>query len=382
MHVRPVSSARLVALSIGLFGAAAMIVSCGSNTPPISCGLPANGAGTCTCGADGSTACPAQVNQTLYASGSSGDLFAFSIDDSTGALSGPISTISGAGGAGMADVNGQFLFTSDQSNDQLDGYSIAEGGSLAVLPGSPFTIGHPSTPRGLVSPTGSNFLYVADGLAVDAFTVDSSGVPTAIAGSPFAGANFSLTTDASGKFLYTAVDIPAGIVGFTIGSNGALTAMADSPFALPGQTIAGMFPGIVANGSFVYVVLSGADQIAGFSINSSSGALTPIAGSPFPVSGIPTALAVTNDYLYVSNAESLSGYSIDASTGALTEVEGSPFSIFGSVLATDYTGQYLYASAGLGIFGYSIDAATGNLTPIGGLSILTVTSGLLSGLNP
>ena len=78
---------------------------------------------------------------------------------------------------------------------------------------------------------------------------------------------------------------------------------------------------------FVYVVNEFGNSISAYRIDS-SGALTPISGSPFPAGRVPiqAALDPTARFLYVANRGSsdISAYSI-GSNGSLTPVAGSPF---------------------------------------------------------
>src|SRR6202035_1672396 len=81
------------------------------------------------------------------------------------------------------------------------------------------------------------------------------------------------------------------------------------------------------NGKFLYVTAQG---ILGYTIDSATGGLTPIAGSPFPFSltGTPSSLAVdpSGNFAYaVTLGNDVSGYTIDPTTGALTLIVGSPF---------------------------------------------------------
>jgi len=350
------------------------LVSCGNNgTPPIVCNAPSGSSSSpsCTCGATGTQACPAELNEYLYTSGGSGQILAFSITATTGALSGPTSSASGPASIGMAMVDGQFFYVSDPAHGQLDGFSVNQPGALGALAGSPFAVGQGSTPQGMVSPSGSQTLYVADASGVDAFTVSPAGVPTAISGSPFpSGANTYLTTDSYGQFLYTSIDDPpGGVYGFSIGTSGGLTEIAGSPFRIQGQTAPNSLPaGIIDNNSYVYAALTGSNQIAAFAVTTGTGVLTPVANSPFPAGNGPTALALSNNFLYAINSadSTISGYSIDSSTGVLTPLANSPFAIAGTALSADFTGQYLYVSGVSGIEGYSIDPNTGSLTIIAG----------------
>jgi len=75
------------------------------------------------------------------------------------------------------------------------------------------------------------------------------------------------------------------------------------------------------------------DAVEGFSINSSTGALSAVSGSPFPLGGTPpdagglTMFVSGGSYLYATNpnAGTVAGFTFDSSNGRLTPVPGSPF---------------------------------------------------------
>ncbi|MGA9274829.1 MAG: beta-propeller fold lactonase family protein, partial [Candidatus Cybelea sp.] len=64
-------------------------------------------------------------------------------------------------------------------------------------------------------------------------------------------------------------------------------------------------------------------------VDATSGALTPVAGSPFGAGIGPVGVATDpkGKFVYEANAQSntIYGYSIDARSGALTPLAGSPF---------------------------------------------------------
>jgi 6-phosphogluconolactonase len=72
-------------------------------------------------------------------------------------------------------------------------------------------------------------------------------------------------------------------------NTGALSAMSGSPFSVPG--VAGMLTTDPA-GKFLYVRNSG-NTIYGFTVDSTTGQLTPIPGSPFPSAPYPVMLTAT-----------------------------------------------------------------------------------------
>jgi 6-phosphogluconolactonase len=117
------------------------------------------------------------------------------------------------------------------------------------------------------------------------------------------------------------------VSGYTIDSTtGALTPITGSPFA------AGTNPGSVAvdpSGKFAYVANEGGNNVSGYTIDPVTGALTPITGSPFAAGTIPDSVAVdpSGKFAYAANnlSHNVSGYTIDPTSGALTPITGSPF---------------------------------------------------------
>jgi len=275
---------------------------------------------------------------------------------------------------GIAAVNGEFLYISvpttmcPGSDGLLFGYSINPTTGLpAPIGGSPFSSGLSTSPAAMATAPNSCILYIGDAGGIDAFTVEpTTGVPTAVSGSPFAAGNSpQLVVDPSGKFLYASEDGgPGGIFAFAIDSGGALTPVPGSPFQIPGQM--GSHPyGIVDTGKFVYTALYATNQIAGFSIDSATGALTSLSGSPFPTGLQPLVLALANNFLYGVNSQdgSVSGYAVNPETGGLTPVPGSPFISDSETIVPDLSGKYLYVSTTVGVLGFDIDPNTGALTP-------------------
>jgi 6-phosphogluconolactonase (cycloisomerase 2 family) len=347
-----------------------MLAGCGSTHV---CNV--SGTGCCMAGA-----CPLRPGpEMLYATTSATNLnqiLAMTIDANSGAL-GTATGVSGpANSVGLTAVNGQYLYASDTSGEQVFGYAIDQtNGSLTMLTGSPFTTGVPSSPAGLGAAPGTatGFLYAADGSQIDGFSVGLlTGLPSPVTGSPFqSGSNEWLAVDPFGKFLYSSAQgAPGGVLAFTIDSTGALSMVAGSPFRVPGQTASNSMPaGIVDTGTFVYAGLSATNQIAAFAIVSGTGALTPVPGSPFSAGANPDLLVIgRGNFLYALNASdhTISGYSINLTDGVLTQIAGSPFQISGGTMTTDPYGQYLYVTSAAGIQAFSIDATAGMLTQVSG----------------
>jgi 6-phosphogluconolactonase (cycloisomerase 2 family) len=274
-------------------------------------------------------------------------------------------------------ANNQFLYASNSyinslpnNGSQIFAYSISStDGTLTPITGSPFFLFAPPTfIEGLAITPNGQFLYGADASGfIYAFNIDSgTGAPTLIQGSPYtSGPNPQLVVDPTGKFLYVSDDSDPtdGVLAYMIGASGALTPVPGSPFLIPGPNGGTSEPfGIVATGGFVYTALL--NQVAAFSIDSTTGALTSVSGSPFSAGNGTSFFAVSNSYLYAVNVNdgTVSGYRMNSSSGALTPLSGSPFGSGGETLATDPSGQYLYLGTFKGVQGYDIDSTTGALT--------------------
>jgi 6-phosphogluconolactonase len=253
---------------------------------------------------------------------------------------------------------------------------------------------------GIAADPASKFLYLSDpnfvAPAIDIFSIDqNTGSLTAngallltniCAFCPPPSAPGALAMDSNGKFLYYGSasfgGVSEGIGALAVnGTTGALGLVPGSPF--PADDV----PVVVhvhPSGHFVYTenvtnslsVSFALQSVSGFSVDSSTSALTPVPGSPFtpPANGGVTGFAIhpAGTFLYASTGTAANGilaWSIDSTTGALTPLPASPFAAgttSGSVMI-DPLGKFLYASNGLGgISGFTVDTVSGALTPMSG----------------
>jgi 6-phosphogluconolactonase (cycloisomerase 2 family) len=274
--------------------------------------------------------------------------------------------------AGFLYISNSFIDGGANNGSQIFVYSIdPANGTINQIEGSPFFLFPPPISiQGLATTPDGQFLYGADDSGnIFAFSLDNvTGVPTSLPGSPFAsGLNSQLAVDPSGKFLYATSDDAIGtVLAFGIDSTGALSPLPGSPFPINPTSVA-LNPepyGIVDTGSFVYVALSGTNQVAAFSVDRETGVLTHVPGSPFTAGNAASLFAITNNFLYVVNAAdgTVSAYTINPASGALTPVPGSPFGSGGGTLAIDPSGKYLYLGTYKGVQSYNINSATGALT--------------------
>ena len=218
--------------------------------------------------------------------------------------------------------------------------------------------GNSTTPT---PPTTSHFAYVSnsDSSNITAYKMDSaSGALTAIAGSPFGGVDAPLGLALSADLLAVGNLNGGGISVFRVNNtSGAITAVAGSPF----PTTGGGFPArslFHPSGKFLYtgLMLNATSDISGFSVDSASGSLTPLARSPFPGQtfgggGGVESLAINpaGTLLYASGFfMGITGYAVDTTSGELTQLAGSPFistgTFFNSTLVVHPSGKFLYTA--------------------------------------
>src|SRR4029077_20298817 len=103
-------------------------------------------------------------------------------------------------------------------------------------------------------------------------------------------------------------------------------------------------------------------NIFGYTIDSATGALTSIAGSPFFANGGSSAIAAdpNGKFLYVATFPGIWGYTINPASGALMAIAGSPFAFdptgTPSSLAVDPSGKFAYVtdSSNIAVSGYTI----------------------------
>ena len=188
--------------------------------------------------------------------------------------------------------DGSFVYTggtSGASNSLIAGFSVAAGtGVLTPLPGSPFDSGN-SNPRGYATDK-SGRLFAANFAMgqVSVFTT-AAGVPTGATGNPF-------------------------VSGLSLGSHGVLHPR-----------------------GFYMVAGRGADRVGVYRINGTGSAttLTAVPGSPFLAGGtLTTSLAITLDggLLMVANGltRNLTVFQVNSATGGLTSLGVQPPNTLGT----------------------------------------------------
>lgn len=220
-----------------------------------------------------------------------------------------------------------------------------------------------------IDPSGS-FLYQATRPGLFAYTINrQTGALTQMANSPFSSSqNFdTVAVSQAGKFVYAYGDGQVFAYSIQAGT-GQLTPVTGSPFAAAPPTISYGFANRIAvdqRDKFLYVATS--TGIFAYSIDTASGALTMIPGSPFGTAPQPYAVVVipSNQFLYESTlgTTNIYAYKVDQNTGALTQISGAPFNAGGQCGGVDNMtmapqGKFLFENCG----SMSVNPTTGALT--------------------
>jgi len=287
--------------------------------------------------------------------------------------------------------------TGDNSIHALDEKSTGELQS-ATLP----AFSTNPRPVAMVLHPSKNFIYVANQTAgtVSGFNLDhTTGIltpvgtalpPTPVCASASACSNpLSLAVNSAGTFLFVlnqgavppATAAPATISVFSIDTTkGLLTPIAGSPFSFASLVAPNpQFLSIAPNGNTLYVSNGPSGTISAFSV-AASGTPTEIAGSPFTAGAFMAGMAVDSkgQFLYATdtNNNKIASFSIQGS-GALSPVAGSPFATdLGPVAVTlDSAGATLFCANSAGENVSVFKTSSGALTQVAGSPFALVASG-------
>jgi 6-phosphogluconolactonase len=305
-------------------------------------------------------------------------LSAYSVDATTGALA-AIGTPLATGTSPRAIVGFEYsvaeerriVYVGNEASNDISAFAVNPAtGSLTTVRGSPFPAGAHPQAMALYGP----YLYVANAGSdnVSVYPIDVN-----------TGALARPSTVATGKNPTSIVVDPFGGIVFVANHGGSndisafhffdLTPVPGSPFPAGGNPLSLAVGGVGAGGKFLYTANPDATNpsISGFSADSTTGVLSPLSGSPFP---IPVSQYIATDqtgaYLYVTSGVNILGYAIDAYTGALTALPGFPVAAGTNAysITIDPTNQFLYVAddGAAHISGFTLDALTGALTPMAG----------------
>lgn len=284
--------------------------------------------------------------------------------------------------------NGPFTFATALASGTAYTVSVMTqpSGQTCTLTGQTGTAGTTNVSSVAVTCAASvgKFAYTASYTAgmIYAYTINQSNGQLTQVGSPIPDGTHpaAVSLAPNGKFAFSASDNGTEVHAFTIDqTTGGLTEVSHSPFST-GFTTGSAYPDIAvdSNSTHLYLASAGDGKVAGFSIDQTTGGLTPLptvtAGTN--AGGIP-AFSPDNTHVYVVDqvqgaAGAVSGYSIDPTSGALTPISGGPFptGIYPVWIVFTPDGKYAYVSCkgdtsgGNTIWAYSVDPTSGALAPL------------------
>lgn len=294
----------------------------------------------------------------------------------------------GGGGGGGGTTTGDYLYVGNLATSVVGvaGFSISSSG-LSALSGSPTStaIG----PFALAVSPNNQYLYVGGGPAyeVNAYPINSNG--SLGTGNAYGGVGPSaLRIDSTGSWLIGSDSVQGTVYSFAINSsNGALSqpsgnSIATLPNCSPSTNMVGLPQGLVIGPGRQYVYAScGTAGIYVLSFNSSNGALAETGHvNPANTNGADSGLAIatTTAGSYLLAAETVTNgvrvFAINSTTGQLTQISGSPFATGGGpdAILVDSTHSHVYVANRTDgtISGFTL-AASGGLTPVSGSPFAT-----------
>ncbi|HEX4021411.1 MAG TPA: beta-propeller fold lactonase family protein [Acidobacteriaceae bacterium] len=170
--------------------------------------------------------------------GGNGSVYAYRVNEANGVLTALTNNNFPAGvvpSAITSDPSSRFVYVTDQSSDELFGYTIQKDESLQSM-GNPYATG--GLPNAVIVDPRGQFLYLTDfnTNTILAYTINqTTGVPTALTSGHSYGTGTGPTClviePAYGRFLYTSNFLDNTASGFELNSStGALIQVLNTPF--------------------------------------------------------------------------------------------------------------------------------------------------------
>jgi 6-phosphogluconolactonase len=326
-----------------------------------------------------STPPPQPVRRIAYVANEAGGVFAYTIDDGTGVMTLVTPTVVGSGTSEdvVVDHSAKFAYSADCFAHVVSTYAIDSASGVLTNSGPGVSAG--ICPQHVViHPTGK-FLYVlAGGFSIGTeptnpeqltvFSIDATTGALGLVSTVTVGmGNFigRLAIEPTGRFAYACSG--GAFLAFSIDqSSGVLT-------PIPGPTLsagaAPFNPTADPSGTFLFVIDGVSNDLSTFSINPTTGALSEMSRTTLETP-LEVAVDPKGKFVYVTNGVSnnVSAFLLNRATGTLTPVAGSPFPA-GShpqVPAIDPTTKFLLVSNTNSddISVYTIDGITGVLRQV------------------
>jgi 6-phosphogluconolactonase len=228
-----------------------------------------------------------------------------------------------------------YLLNDTETGNTIHGFRVNETtGELTALSGFPVSaqvggINNIVSERMTVDAVNRRLYVVNEGSdTVSAYAIDpATGAITPLPFSPIAlgaGVWNSIAVHPTGSPLIVANNSLNGVVQSFVITSTTATPAAGGPFTV--TNAAGFSSRFSVDGNYYYVGGNSGGNIAGFSVNPTTGVLTPLAGMPFASGGtapVAHAADASGRYFAVDNTELIRVFTSNA--GVLTLVTGSPF---------------------------------------------------------
>lgn len=352
----------------------------------------------CGSGSGPASANPVDVAPTIkpkfaYTGNQGASISGYSVDPSIGVLT-PLSGSPFPVGTSPVSVTNDpqnhFLIASDISADQLHVYAInSTTGALSEVSPSPYNtmiesetvIVDPSGTHVYLYRTGASDSYPGvSGNQIVAFNLSSTGILSAVQGSPFPvgapGATFDsvrgMTIDAAGKFLY----LKDSLHLYTFGID-AVTGGLTQLQSLPSEE----FGGITLDPGGLYLYVAGTSSLSSYALNPTSGLLNLAKSTPMVEGNAYTiALSPSGSFAYtIENNNDLISYTV--SNGVFVPVGTVYPGVYGQQIAVDPSGSFVYvpqacSNCPSGTYNVVHQFAIGNNGALTPLSPPTVASGV------
>ena len=323
--------------------------------------------------------------ELLYVGDNVGVIHGFAVDPNSGNLT-PLPTVAVTNQAAAADVGlaadsgGMVLYatTAGVGGPNVASFIVNKNTGTLTLSNSVAL----SVPTRKLAAVERNLYVIPDPTANTAelfvFSIDPITAALTQLTSPkvtLPGVPHDLAIAPSGSWLGVTFDGNSGgeIEGMLRSPNGGAAGLQQgSPTSTGGDSPQGIR--LTPDGKFVLVVNQGTSNLSIFSLDSTTGALAAVPGSPFASGSAPGPVAIdpSGKFVFVGDTggNSLSAYTSDAA-GSLTPVTGTPIPLGGnaqpSSIAVDPAGKFVYVSiVPQEIAGFALDASTGVLTPVTG----------------
>jgi 6-phosphogluconolactonase (cycloisomerase 2 family) len=172
-----------------------------------------------------------------------------------------------------------------------------------------------------------------------------------------------LVIDPRGKFVYVATESNSISIFEIDAQTGTLQTVSSVSTGTPSIALA-----IASDGKYLYALNGSSGSVYAYGINSVTGLLSSISGSPFAGSGPSNSIVINplGKRLYVGNVSTIRGYRLFDNRGNLGGLSQSPYGgvAVASGLSVDQSDRFLFAAnnSGNSISGFQVDAASGALS--------------------